>query len=122
MEAAKNLVAARLVIAHVDGKRVQFVAGDPIPAGLLSPHDEAQLKRMGAVRDITAEEAAEAEAEAATQAASAMFQQARAAVISERESVNPAAPEPADVATETAPDAAAPEAAAPVSKPKTKAK
>lgn len=52
------LIAAVMVTCYVDGVRTDIQPGGELPP--LSEHDEAELKRMGAVRDPAEEAAAEA--------------------------------------------------------------
>jgi len=47
--AKKMLIAAVLVTCYVNGVRTDVQPGETVPE--LSPHDEAELKRMGAVID-----------------------------------------------------------------------
>ena len=110
MEAPKNMVAARTVIAYMDGKRTQFAPGEKVPAGVLTPHDVVQLKSMGAVRDLDEEAAANDAAEAHQVQAAKKFEAARQGVIAERESIKPSAP---PSAPETAATASEPTDAAP---------
>lgn len=92
-----TLIAAVLVTCYVDGVRRDIQPGEPVPE--LSPHDEAELKRMHAVVDE--DEAAKAARMAAAEERKAgkLFQDARAAVIAAEESTlppaEPAAPIPA---------------------------
>lgn len=73
--AKKMLIAAVMVTCYVDGKRVDVQPGQPVPE--LNEHDEAELRRMGAVVDPTDElQEDEAKRDAADQA-DAEFLQAR---------------------------------------------
>lgn len=82
--AKKLLIAAVMVTCYVDGVRTDIEPGNPVPE--LGPHDEAELKRMGALIDPD-DTARDAKADAAAERKGAKdFQAARAAVIAAEES------------------------------------
>lgn len=89
MAAKKALIAAVMVSCFVEGNRVDIQPGEELPE--LSAHDEAELKRMGAITD-PADDAKADRAEARDVAAgNKEFQAARAAVLAAEESIQPVA-------------------------------
>lgn len=108
--AKKMLIAAVMVTCYVDGKRVDVQPGQPVPE--LSEHDEAELRRMGAVVDPTDElQEDEAQRDAADQA-DADFLQARRNVQAADASLTGGVQQPAQTGDADAPASGAPAAAA----------
>lgn len=80
----KLLIAAVMVTCFVAGSRTDVQPGETLPE--LSPHDEAELKRMGSIVD-PADEAKADRADAKVAAAGDQeFQAARSAVLAAEES------------------------------------
>lgn len=118
--AKKMLIAAVLVTCYVNGVRTDVQPGETVPE--LSPHDEAELKRMGAVIDPNDEIAKDRVQSMVDAHGDAEFAAARRGVMAATASLTagePAAGDgPADGAADTAPPAgqagdATPQAAAP---------
>lgn len=85
-----KLIAVTLVIAHVQGQRIQFKPGEEVTG--LSAHDAAALLRLGSVRDLQAEEV-QADDEAQQRAAAqAEFEKTRAGLKAAQDSVKPPDP------------------------------
>jgi hypothetical protein len=101
-----KLIALVTVAVMVDGKRQEFAPGSELPE--INPHDAAELKRMGAVKDM-AEEAAAEKAKAKEQAAAnKAFKEARASVQAAQASTQAVAGDPEDPPADTGkPEAAA---------------
>ncbi|MGQ0711645.1 MAG: hypothetical protein ACT4NV_18075, partial [Rhodoferax sp.] len=70
-----KLIACVPIALMVDGQRQEFAAGAELPE--LSPHDEAELKKTGAIKDLAEEAAAEKAAARDKKKADAAFQRAR---------------------------------------------
>lgn len=80
-----KLIACVAVALMVDGLRQEFAAGDELPE--LSAHDEAELKKSGAIKDMAEEAAAEKAAAREKKKADAEFQRARDDVAAQLESI-----------------------------------
>lgn len=84
---SKKLIATVLVIGYIAGKRVEFNPGVEVTG--LSTHDVEQLKRLGSLRDLDAEQA-DTEADKEKRAAAAkLFEEARAKVTAAQDSIRP---------------------------------
>lgn len=100
-----KLIALVTVAVMVDGKRQEFASGSELPE--INPHDAAELKRMGAVKDM-AEEATAEKAKAKEQAAAnKAFKEARAGVQAAQVSTQDGAAAPADADADSDPKAPA---------------
>lgn len=91
----KLLIAVVMVTCFVDGVRTDVQPGETLPE--LSPHDEAELKRMGAITDPADEAKADRAAAKDVAAGDREFQAARSAVLAAEESTQGVA----DAATDT---------------------
>lgn len=84
-----RLIAKVLVVALVGGVRQEFPPGSELPE--LSPHDVAELKRVGAIEDLDETAAAEKTDRSAARRATLEFEQARKDVAAQLESIAPPA-------------------------------
>lgn len=73
-----GLIAKVTVVTMVDGERKEFQPGEELPK--LHPHDEANLKAMGAIEDTGETEKAAKVSAAASKKAAKEFEDARKAV------------------------------------------
>lgn len=89
MTAKKLLIAAVMVTCFVEGVRTDVQPGETLPE--LSPHDEAELKRMGAIVDPADEAKADRADAKAAAAGDLEFQAARSAVLAAEESTQASA-------------------------------
>ena len=83
-----KLIACVAVALMVDGLRQEFAAGEQLPE--LSPHDEVELKKSGAIKDMTEEAAAEKAAAREKKKADAEFERAREDVAAQLASITAA--------------------------------
>jgi hypothetical protein len=83
-----GLIALVTVALLVDGKRQDFPAGSELPE--LSPHDTAELKRMGAIEDPAETAAADkADARSLAKAESAFAAEKKAVAAAQESTVQP---------------------------------